>query len=162
MAPWVKPPDSLGLFAPATIISTWFGAGLLRPAAGTWGSLAALPFAWALTSLGGHGLLLLAALGLFAAGTWAAGIYETASEDKDPGSVVADEVVGLWITLLFVPQELLWYAIAFAAFRFFDIVKVWPVSYADRNIKGGLGIMLDDVLAALYAGVFCLVLKTFI
>lgn len=162
MAPWVKPPDSLGYFAPATIISTWFGAGLLRPAAGTWGSLAALPFAWALTVLGGHFLLLIGAVAVFAAGTWAAGIYETAGDDKDPSSVVVDEVVGQWITLLFVPHELLWFAAAFLAFRFFDILKIWPISFLDRNIKGGFGIMIDDVLAALFAGILCLALMQLI
>lgn len=162
MAPWVKPPETLGYFAPATIISTWFGAGLLRPAAGTWGSLAALPFAWALTSLGGYDLLLIAAALFFAVGIWAAGAYEAASPDKDPSSVVVDEVVGMWITLLFVPQELLWYIIAFAAFRFFDVLKIWPIIWLDRNVKGGVGIMADDVLAGIFAGVICLILMNYI
>lgn len=162
MALWVKPPKKLGFFSPVTLVATWFGSGLLRPAAGTWGSLAALPFAWALTSLGGHLLLLVGAIAVFALGTWAARRYELVSNDVDPGSVVVDEVVGVWITLLFVPQEFLWYVIAFAAFRFFDILKFWPIYHADRSIKGGLGIMLDDVLAALYAGAVCLVLLSLI
>lgn len=162
MALTVKPPESLGFFSPVTLIATWFGAGLLRPAAGTWGSLAALPFAWVLTSLGGFGLLFVAAIVIFIAGTWAANAFEMASPDKDPSSVVVDEVVGVWITLLFVPQEALWYAIAFAAFRFFDILKIWPISYLDKNIKGGFGIMIDDILAALFAGFVCFVLMMFI
>jgi phosphatidylglycerophosphatase A len=162
MALLVKPPQSLGFFSPATLIATWFGAGLLRPASGTWGSLAALPFAWALTSFGGHGLLFLGTVTIFAAGTWAADIYEKAGSDKDPGSVVADEVAGVWMTLLFVPQEIFWYAIAFAAFRFFDVLKIWPISWLDQNVKGGFGIMIDDVLAALFAGALCLILMIYI
>lgn len=68
----------------------------------------------------------------------------------------------MWITLLFVPQEFLWYTIAFAAFRFFDVLKIWPISWLDRNVKGGLGIMADDVLAGIYAGVICLILMNYI
>lgn len=162
MALTVKPPESLGFFSPVTLIATWFGAGLLRPAAGTWGSLAALPFAWALTSLGGFGLLFVMTLIVFAAGTWAADAFEKASEDKDPSSVVVDEVAGVWLTLLFVPQEVLWYAIAFAAFRFFDILKIWPISYLDKNVKGGFGIMIDDILAGVFAGLVCIVLMMYI
>lgn len=162
MALTVKPPESLGYFSPATLIATWFGSGLLRPAAGTWGSLAALPFAWALTSFGGFELLFVATIVVFIGGTWAAGVFEKASPDKDPSSVVADEVAGVWLTLLFVPQEILWYAIAFTAFRFFDVLKIWPISYLDKNVKGGFGIMIDDILAALFAGLICLVLMMYI
>ena len=70
---------------------------------------------------------------------------------KDPGAIVWDEFVGLWIALAWLPDRWLWLVAGFALFRFFDILKPWPVSYLDRNVGGGLGIMLDDVAAGLYA-----------
>jgi phosphatidylglycerophosphatase A len=71
--------------------------------------------------------------------------------EEDPGWIVIDEVVGQGLTLLLTPPDLLNYAAGFALFRLFDIKKPWPVSWADQQIKGGLGIMLDDVLAGIYA-----------
>ena len=70
---------------------------------------------------------------------------------KDPGCIVWDEFVGLWITLLFLPEGLYWLLVGFVLFRLFDIVKPWPVSWLDRNLSGGLGIMADDVAAGLMA-----------
>ncbi len=136
---------------PAALLATWFGAGLLPKAPGTWGSLAALPFAWALVHVGGETALGLGVLLVFLAGWWAAGRFAAARGIDDPGSVVIDEVAGQWLALLAARSDLLSYAIGFLLFRVFDIVKPWPVNWADRNIGGGLGIMLDDVLAGLYA-----------
>lgn len=136
----------------AAWISTWFGVGLLPVAPGTWGSLAALPFAWALLELGGRAALLAAAAALFFVGWKAANLYEARTGETDPGPVVVDEVVGQWLTLVAASPDHWWtFAAGFALFRLFDIVKPWPVGWFDRRIKGGLGIMLDDVFAALYA-----------
>lgn len=151
-------PKSLGFASPVTLIATWFGAGLLRPAAGTWGSLAALPFAWLLLELGDGALLIFATLVVFAAGLWAAGEFERAGDGKDPSSVVVDEVAGQWLALLFVPMSPIGFLVGFALFRFFDVLKIWPVSYADQHLKGGLGIMADDILAGLYAGLAAIVI----
>ena len=72
----------------------------------------------------------------------------------DPGAVVIDEVAGQWLTLLPAATTVWWHWLAgFALFRFFDIVKPWPVGWADRRVKGGLGVMVDDIIAGAYAGV---------
>ena len=133
------------------LIATFFGAGKSPKAPGTIGTLAALPFGWVLGELGGVPLLAVATLFAFGIGWWASEKYVQDTGKEDPSEVVIDEVAGIWLTLCFMPQEWLFYALAFAAFRFFDILKPWPVSWADRRIKGGLGIMLDDILAGLYA-----------
>jgi len=147
---------------PAVLLATWFGSGFLPKAPGTWGSLAALPVAWALhMSVGWIGLAL-ATLILFPIGVWAANGYTARLGGEDPGPVVIDEVAGQWFTLLpvayFAPYspDLVIYGMAFVLFRLADIFKPWPVSWADRAIKGGLGIMFDDILAAVYAGLVVL------
>jgi phosphatidylglycerophosphatase A len=140
----------------AALFVTWFGAGWLPKAPGSWGSLAALPFAWAIEEAGGPGLLALAALALFALGCWGSGIALRATQTRDPGWIVIDEVVGQWLTLLAAPASLLGYAVGFLLFRLFDIWKPWPVSLADRKLEGGFGVMADDVLAAIYAALVLL------
>lgn len=135
---------------PAILLATWFGAGLMPFAPGTWGSLAALPFAWGLTWAGGWPLLAVATLAVFVVGWWASARYVAASGISDPGSVVIDEVAGQWLVLLFTPLDPLLYGVGFLLFRALDITKPWPASWADRSVEGGLGVMLDDVLAALY------------
>ncbi len=143
---------ALPFFHPASLIATWFGCGLIRPAPGTWGSLAALPFAAGLVWLGGPWLLAAAAGLLFLAGIWAGGRYADALELGDPGPVVVDEVAGQWLALVPLPLELGWYALAFVLFRLLDIAKPWPIGWLDRSLKGGLGIMADDMAAGLLAG----------
>jgi phosphatidylglycerophosphatase A len=136
---------------PSTLLATWFGAGLLPGAPGTWGSLAALPFGVALSWLAGPYGLAAAAAALFLVGLWAARSYEHIAEIKDPGAIVIDEVAGQWLTL--VPAGVNPWAVllAFCLFRFFDVIKPWPVSWADRHLKGAFGVMADDVIAAAYA-----------
>jgi len=136
---------------PAVLLATWFGAGLLPGAPGSWASLAALPFAFAWRSLFGAAGLALAAVLAFAAGCWAAQRVIAATGADDPGAIVIDEVAAQWLVLLTAPMEPLAWALAFLLFRLFDIVKPWPVSWVDRRVRGGLGVMLDDVLAAGYA-----------
>ncbi|WP_282608265.1 phosphatidylglycerophosphatase A [Pelagibius sp. Alg239-R121] len=141
----------LSAFHPAALIATWFGSGLLPKIPGTWGSLAALPFAAALTWLGGPWLLTAAAVAIFLIGIWASDLYARRLGREDPGSVVVDEVAGQWLTLVPVALEFEYYLLGFVLFRLFDIVKPWPVNLADRKLKGGFGIMADDILAAGYA-----------
>lgn len=135
---------------PVVLLSTWFGAGRLPKAPGTWGSLAALPFAALLTWLGGWPTLLAATVAVFFVGWWAAGRYIALTGRDDPGEVVIDEVAGQWLVLLPAPPDPILYLAGFALFRLFDITKPWPAGWADRKVKGGLGVMLDDVLAAGY------------
>ena len=80
---------------------------------------------------------------------------------KDPGCIVWDEFVGLWITLFLLPAGWYWIFIGFGLFRLFDIVKPWPVSWADKSLTGGMGIMVDDVLAGFY-GLACIQLASFL
>ncbi|MBC8268055.1 MAG: phosphatidylglycerophosphatase A [Rhodospirillaceae bacterium] len=143
---------------PAVLLATWFGSGLLPIMPGTWGSLAALPFAWALHITFGWSGMALAALAAFVIGIWASNAYISRLGGDDPGPVVIDEVAGQWLTLVpaaylapFAP-DLITYLVAFVLFRIADIFKPWPASWADRTIHGGLGIMLDDILAAIYSG----------
>jgi phosphatidylglycerophosphatase A len=145
-------PPGLGFGHPAALIATWFGAGLLPRFPGSWGSLAALPYGILILFHGGKGALLAAAVVMFVLGKWAADVYIRHSDNQDPGPVVADEVVGQWLTLLAVSPGAWWeYALAFFLFRVFDVLKPWPVNWAERHFKAGLGVMLDDVFAAIYA-----------
>ena len=133
-------------------LSTWFGVGLLPGAPGTWGALAALPFAAALASLGGPLLLLAAAAAVCALGCWASRVHMDAVDAHDPGEIVVDEVFGQWLTLAFVPVSFWAYLIGFVLFRTVDILKFWPCNWIDRRVGGAAGVMLDDAVAALYAG----------
>ena len=133
------------------LLATWFGTGLLPITPGTWGSLAALPFAWAIRSHLGTAGLAVATVLAFTIGWWAAATVAKASAIEDPGAIVIDEVAAQWLVLLAAPPALLPYALAFLLFRVFDIWKPWPARWADRHVKGGLGIMLDDFFAAVYA-----------
>lgn len=135
----------------ARLIASWFGAGFLPWAPGTWGSLAALPFAWAIIVLGSKLWLLAAAVVVFIVGCIAADRAARDGADRDPGWIVIDEVAGQWLTLLVLPVNWLGFSIGFVLFRLFDIWKPWPVRWVERRYGGGFGIMIDDVLAALYA-----------
>ena len=135
----------------SVILGTWFWTGLVRPAPGTFGSAAALPFAALLALTFSPVMLLPAAFLLFMIGWAAAARIVRATGVEDQQSIVIDEVVGVFITLSLIPVRPLSYAIGFLAFRLFDIIKPFPVGLADRRIGGGFGVMLDDALAALYA-----------
>jgi len=137
---------------PGVLLATWFGSGLLPKAPGTWGSLAALPFAWLISDNAGPFGLVIGSLLVFVIGIWASNVYVRQSGGDDPGPVVIDEVAGQWLTLVAVPVDVRYYIVGFILFRLADIFKPWPASWADRSVKGGLGIMLDDVLAAVYSG----------
>jgi phosphatidylglycerophosphatase A len=135
----------------AELIATWFGVGLSPVAPGTCASLVALPIAWAIRAMSGDLGLAVALMLVFAVGCWAAGAVAAASGIQDPASIVIDEIAGQWLVLLATPLEPIPWLLAFVLFRLFDIWKPWPVNWADRDFKGGFGIMLDDILAAGYA-----------
>jgi phosphatidylglycerophosphatase A len=153
----VPPPVGLPWWHPAALIATGFGIGLLPLMPGTWASLAALPCAWAIRSLGGTTALAVAAVTAFALGWWAAERAARASAQHDPGFIVIDEVAAQWLVLLAAPLDWRAYAAAFLLFRIFDITKPWPARLVERRVAGGLGIMLDDIVAALYALVLLLI-----
>jgi phosphatidylglycerophosphatase A len=103
-----------------------------------------------------HGPLELAALGgiLFLIGCWSSGIYARRTNENDPGTIVIDEVAAQCLVLTAVPTSPAFFIMALVAFRIADIFKPWPASWADRSVKGGFGIMLDDLFAAAYAWAF--------
>ena len=141
----------LSLSHPAVFLATGFGVGLLPLAPGTWGSILAIGMAWGIVHILGHLALAISIALFFCIGVWASNLCIKYFDGKDPKQVVIDEIAAQWLVLLIVPPDALNYAIAFVLFRFFDIFKPWPISWADRTIKGGVGIMLDDVLAAVYS-----------
>ncbi|MEZ5648571.1 MAG: phosphatidylglycerophosphatase A, partial [Alphaproteobacteria bacterium] len=126
----------------AWTIGSFFGIGRLPGAPGTWASLVALPLAWVLFYAGGITGLAIAVPILFAVGVWAARQIIWTTGKEDPSIVVVDEIVGQWIALLpigLVDGEFTWWQwlAAFVLFRAFDILKPWPISMVDRDLKGG-------------------------
>ena len=95
----------------------------------------------------------IATLALVVIGIWAAGAYERRTGTRDSSAIVIDEVAGQFIALLLVPPTVAAYAIGFVLFRLFDVVKPWPISRLDKRVKGGLGVMLDDIVAGVLAAV---------
>jgi len=147
------------------LIATFFYVGHMRPAPGTWGSFAALIVGWFIAvTLGATALLVASALA-FGVGYWATQKYTFGKEDHDPSEVVIDEVVGQWLALwpvavvapVMSPVSLALCTLAFALFRLFDIWKPGLVGWADRQ-DGALGVMLDDVIAGVMAGLVMAVL----
>jgi len=138
---------------PGGWIACGFGSGLSPWAPGTAGSAAALLPWLALRDLDAPYYVLVVAIA-FAIGAWASNVAIDRLRIADPGAVVCDEFVGQWIALLplvLAPRGWPWVVVAFGLFRLFDVWKPWPVSWADRRIHGGVGVMLDDVIAGAYA-----------
>lgn len=142
-----SPLDTLG-----TALATLGPIGHFPKAPGTWGSLAAVVAApWLFLPLPLWGRLA-ALAAVFAVGVWACGVAERTMGRKDPGCVIIDELFGQWLTLLFFSAMPIWYlGLTFVLFRVFDILKPWPVKWAETAFPGGLGVMADDGVAGLYA-----------
>jgi len=131
-------------------IATGLGLGYAPFAPGTFGTMLALPIYFLLRHLPLPLYVgVLAALIIVA--VLAAGAAEKIIDRPDPGEVVIDEVVGMLVAMIAIPAHPLAWLLAFGLFRFFDIVKPWPVGYLDRHFHGGLGIVMDDLAAGLYA-----------
>lgn len=138
-------------------IATLCGIGYARYAPGTVASAVALPFAYLIAFAGSRFALLVLAIAVLAIGAWASELYAAETKTFDPSECVVDELAGQWIACAFAPVSLAGYALAFVLFRVFDIWKPWPIGRVER-LHGGLGIMADDVAAALMAGVILVVL----
>ncbi|MEP2782028.1 MAG: phosphatidylglycerophosphatase A [Pseudoruegeria sp.] len=146
------------------IIATWFYTGYLKPAPGTWGSAAAIPFAWVLHGIGGFTLLFAATVVVFFVGWWATAEMTRGEANHDPSEIVVDEVIGMWIALLPLSAGLTHAGVdpwvfpypgwigAFLAFRLFDIWKPGPVGYFDRK-STPFGVIFDDVVAGVLAAI---------
>lgn len=141
----------------AALLATFFGAGLLTPGPGTWGTLVAWLMAYLLAYrfpvFQSPVVLFAMALIAFLVGVWACGAYARRIGVEDPSSAVIDEVSAMWLLLALSPPTLGGWIAAFFFFRLFDIVKLWPVGLMDRRLKGGFGIMADDVGAAVQAAI---------
>lgn len=136
------------LFHPVHFLSLGLGSGLSRWAPGTMGTLTG----WFLWPLLHHQLPATALLAWLIActlfGIWACDVTARTLGDNDPGAVVWDEIVALWWILFFLPTTLVTQSVAVLLFRLFDITKPWPIRAVERRLTGGLGIMIDDLLAA--------------
>ena len=135
---------------PVHFLAFGLGSGAAPWAPGTVGTLAAIPFFLLMQPLAlpwyGAILLVTSLIGIYLCGK--------TSEDMgvhDHGGIVWDEFVGYWLTMFAAPPGWLWIVIGFVLFRLFDIIKPWPISWADKKVAGGLGIMLDDILAGFMA-----------
>ncbi len=135
---------------PSGWVASMGGIGLLPTAPGTWASAATLPVGWAIAWLGGPYALIGASLLVFVIGIWAASQVIRQIETDDPSVIVIDEMAGQLLTLAFAPLSWQGYLAAFLVFRFFDLTKIWPASWLDREVGGGFGAMADDMLAGLY------------
>jgi phosphatidylglycerophosphatase A len=129
-----------------------FGAGLARRAPGTAGTVVAIPI-YLLVQLGGIWFYLGFTLAAFFAGIAICGYTARKMGIDDPSGVVWDEIVGYLISMAAAPLGVLWIVAGFVLFRLFDIWKPWPIRVLDRRVKGGLGIMLDDVVAGLFTAI---------
>lgn len=145
-----------------TIINIWknpiyflafgFGSGALPIAPGTWGTLAAIPFYLLIQNLPWqvYAVILLSAT---VVGAWICDVTERAIGIPDYSGIVWDEICGYLLTMFVAPHGWEWVVWGFILFRLFDIWKPWPIRWADRHLPGGLGVMMDDLLAAVYAWV---------
>ncbi|MCP4681956.1 MAG: phosphatidylglycerophosphatase A [Desulfobacterales bacterium] len=144
----------------ALIISTWFGTGLLPGPTGTYGTIAAVPLVLCLNGLGMvwriSSLMLLIMLAV-----WAAGLAEDILEQDDPSEVVIDEVAGFLFAMFLLGPGWPALCLGFIFFRFFDVVKPYPIKKLEK-IKGGLGIVMDDILAGLYAAICVWIVLSFL
>ena len=146
----VQPTLSFLLRHPAHFIALGFGAGLARVAPGTWGTLVAIPIALLLRATTGDLGFALVTLLLFAAGVWSAQVTGPELGAPDHGAIVIDEIAAFLLVLFFTGTAWPRMALAFVLFRVFDILKPPPIRQLDAAMKNGLGVMLDDLLAAGY------------
>jgi phosphatidylglycerophosphatase A len=145
-------PDARFLVAhPAHLIALGFGAGLAPRAPGTFGTAFGLGLYWVLAPFLPPLAIAFLAVPLFLVGVWACGVAGRNLGVPDHGAIVWDEIVAFLPLAALASASLLLQALAFALFRLFDIWKPFPIRHVERNVKGGLGVMLDDLLAACYA-----------
>lgn len=131
-------------------LAVGFGSGLASKAPGTAGTLVAVPIYLAMVNLA-QWQYLAAVLVLFVLGVWICDVVARQMGVHDDPSIVWDEIVGYLITMTGAPPGWFWVIAGFVMFRLFDILKPWPIRVVDKKVKGGMGIMLDDVLAAVFA-----------
>ncbi|WP_426415964.1 phosphatidylglycerophosphatase A family protein [Aestuariirhabdus sp. LZHN29] len=137
---------------PVHFVAFGFGSGAAPVAPGTFGTLAAVPLYLLLQYLPLTQYLLVVVVA-FVVGCWLCDITSRDIGVHDHGGIVWDEFVGLWVTMIAAPPGWIWIVVGFALFRLFDILKPWPIRWLDRRVGGGFGIMVDDLLAGVFAWV---------
>jgi phosphatidylglycerophosphatase A len=135
-----------------SVLATWFGCGKAPWAPGTFGTLGAIPLVW-FFSLRGPLPYMLATLVFTIGAIFVAHFHEAATGEHDASEVVIDEVAGLLVTMTWVPFSWIYVALGFLLFRFFDILKPFPISYVDRKVGGGVGAVGDDLLAGILSNI---------
>ncbi|MET0378384.1 MAG: phosphatidylglycerophosphatase A [Spongiibacteraceae bacterium] len=143
---------------PIHLLACGFGSGLAPKAPGTFGTLAAFPL-WYLLQMLSWPQYWVVVVAAFALGVFVCGRTAGDMGVHDHGALVWDEFVGLWVALACVPLDWFWIVLGFILFRVFDIWKPWPIRWFDRNLKGGLGVMTDDVVAGLLVLIILALLK---
>ena len=134
------------------------GAGLTPKLPGTVGTLLAIPLWWWLSNL--HSVLYLVITACaFVLGIWVCDQAMARLSQHDHPGIVIDEIVGYFLALAVVPVGLGWLLVSFVLFRLFDIVKPWPIGWLDRRVEGGVGVMLDDLVAGIYTAVCILIIR---
>jgi len=139
------------MIKPYTLIATWFGSGFIRPASGTWGTLASLPICLITVLYSGLLGVIGVSMTLFVIGLWVTNLHQKDIGKHDPSEVVIDETVGMMIASIPLLYVFNWQMIlaCFVLFRLFDAIKSGPVGWLDKNIDGALGVMIDDIAAGL-------------
>ncbi len=139
------------LASPQNFLALGAGSGLAPVAPGTFGTVAAIPLLLLMPS---NAIAYIAiTIAMFAVGIYLCGSCADYLQTHDHPAIVWDEWVGLFVTMIMVPKTLVTVILGFALFRFFDVLKPWPIGMADKNLHGGLGIMLDDVIAGVMAAI---------
>ena len=137
---------------PVNLLAFGLGSGLTPVAPGTAGSLVGLALAWGTLELPTTARILVG-IALIVSGIWICGESARRIAVHDHPGIVWDEIAGIYLALLVAPPSIWAWALGFGLFRLFDIWKPWPIRDLDHRLKGGLGIMLDDLVAALYAAI---------
>ncbi len=146
---------------PIHFLAFGFGSGLAPVAPGTFGTLVGIPFFFFMASLPMWGYLSLI-LAFFLFGVWVCDRSSKMLGVHDHGGIVWDEIVGYLVTMIAAPAGWEWVIVGFILFRIFDIFKPWPIAYLDRHVSGGFGIMVDDILAGVYAMLILQLLSYFL
>jgi phosphatidylglycerophosphatase A len=134
------------------VLATGFGVGYSPVAPGTLGTLLAIPVYYFLSNISSP-IYEITLIGFFFLSVWISENAEIFFGKKDDQRIVIDEMIGFLITMLWVPKTILFVTIGFFLFRLFDILKPFPIRRLERGLKGGFGVVLDDVIAGVYANI---------
>lgn len=143
---------------PCLALAFGLGAGLTPKLPGTVGTLWAIPLWWWLSGLGTTPYLVITGC-VFVFGVWICNRAMSKLEQHDHPGIVLDEIVGYLLALVVVPASVGWVLLSFVLFRFFDIVKPWPINWLDQHVRGGLGVMLDDLVAGIGTALIILIAR---